>query len=462
MRGGAILTADAMRAAEQAVFDAGVDPYALMERAGMAAAELIWRASCGRDMLVLCGPGNNGGDGYVVARLLAARGVQVRVAAMGESRTESSIRARSLWTGPVERLTDARPASVLVDALFGTGLTRGLDGDVAAALCRLAERATQVHAIDLPSGVATDSGAILSPVPDYDLCISLGAWKPAHWLHPAAARVRMAVLADIGVDCDDRVHVLPPPRLEGPAADAHKYRRGLVAVVGGAMAGAGRLASRAAAASGAGYVRRMAMTADHDGPDAIVVSEAATPDRLAKALNDRRIAALLVGPGLGRDDAARARLNVALAAGRPLVLDADALMLLDPDAVPAGSVLTPHDGEFATLFGDLPGGKIDRALAAARRCGSVVVAKGADSVIAAPDGRAAVARGASHWLSTAGTGDVLAGLVAGRLAVTGDPFRAACEAVWLHGEAARLAGTAFIADDLIGCIAPAIEWRIRI
>lgn len=459
MQGGAILTADAMRAAEQSAFDDGVDPYALMERAGMAAAELIWRASCGRDMLVLCGPGNNGGDGYVVARLLAARGVRVRVAAMGESRTESSIRARSLWTGPVEALAEAVPASVLVDALFGTGLTRGLDDDVAAALCRSAERATQVHAIDLPSGVDTDSGTILSRVPDYDLCIALGAWKPAHWLQPAAAKVRTAVLADIGIACDHRVHVLAPPRLQAPGADAHKYRRGLVAVVGGAMVGAGRLASRAAAACGAGYVRRMAMTAD-DGPDAIVVREAATPDRLAAALDDDRIAALLVGPGLGRDDAARARLGVALAAGHSLVLDADALMLLDPDAVPAGSVLTPHDSEFATLFGELPGSKIDRALAAARRCGSVVVAKGADSVIAAPDGRAAVARGASHWLSTAGTGDVLAGLVAGRLAVMGDPFRAACEAVWLHGEAARLAGAAFIADDLIGCIAPAIGERL--
>ncbi|MBB3980555.1 hydroxyethylthiazole kinase-like uncharacterized protein yjeF [Sphingobium fontiphilum] len=460
MAGSAILTADAMRAAEQAVFDAGVEPYALMERAGTAAAELIWRASCGRDMLVLCGPGNNGGDGYVVARLLAARGVPVRVAAMGESRTESGIQARSLWTGSVEALADARPASVLVDALFGTGLARGLDDDVAGRLCALAERATHIHAIDLPSGVATDSGALLSPVPDYDLCIALGAWKPAHWLQPAAGTVRQAVLADIGIACDDRVHALMPPRLKAPGADAHKYRRGLVAVVGGAMAGAGRLASRAAAVGGAGYVRRLAMEADHAGPDAIVASVAATPDRLAGALDDRRIAALLVGPGLGRDDAARARMGIALAARRPLVLDADALMLLDADAVPPGSVLTPHDGEFAALFGDLPGSKIDRALAAARRCGSVVVAKGADSVIAAPDGRAAVARGASHWLSTAGTGDVLAGLVAGRLAVTGDPFRAACEAVWLHGEAARLAGAAFIADGLIGCIAPAIAGRL--
>lgn len=460
MTGGAILTADAMRAAEQAVFDAGVDPYALMERAGMAAADLIWRASCGRDMLVLCGPGNNGGDGYVVARLLAARGVPVRVAAMGESRTKSSIRARSLWTGPVEALVEARPASVLVDALFGTGLSRGLDDDVAGRLCALAAQAGQVHAIDLPSGVATDSGAILSPVPEYDLCIALGAWKAAHWLQPAAAKVRTAVLADIGIDCNDRVCVLPPPRLEAPGADAHKYRRGLVAVVGGAMVGAGRLASRAAAASGAGYVRRLAMAAEHDGPDAIVVWEAAAADRLAGALDDHRIAALLVGPGLGRDDAAAARLGVVLAAGRPLVLDADALLLLDADAVPVGSILTPHDGEFATLFGDLPGSKIDRALAAARRCGSVVIAKGADTVIATPNGHAAVSTRASHWLSTAGTGDVLAGLVAGRLAVTGDPFRAACEAVWLHGEAARLAGAAFIADDLIGCIAPAIESRL--
>ncbi|MEJ7926560.1 NAD(P)H-hydrate dehydratase [Sphingobium sp. AN641] len=452
-----ILTARQMRAAEQALFDAGMDEYALMERAGAAAAEFVWRAGGRRDTLVLCGPGNNGGDGYVIARLLAARGVPVRVAALGESGTPSSRRARSLWAGPVCSLAQAEPATQLVDALFGTGLSRGLEAGVAARLCDLGGAAQICHAIDLPSGVDSDSGAMLSAIPRYDLCIALGAWKPAHVLYPAAGRVARPVLADIGIDTGDRVARLAPPRIAAPGHSAHKYSRGLVAVLGGAMPGASLLAARAAAHGGAGMVRLIVRDWVSPGLDAIVV--------LADegALDDARVAAALVGPGLGRDDQARALLDGAMRAGWPLVLDADALTLLSedgPEAVPDGSVLTPHDGEFMRLFGDLPGSKIDRAMQAARRARSVVIYKGADSVIAAADGRVAVAGGASSWLSTAGTGDVLAGLVASRLAVTGDPFRAACEAVWLHGEAARRAGAAFVADDLIVRIAPALASRL--
>ncbi|MDI1296651.1 MAG: NAD(P)H-hydrate dehydratase, partial [bacterium] len=198
------------------------------------------------------------------------------------------------------------------------------------------------------------------------------------------------------------------------------------------------------------------------GPQAIVTMRTETIDRLKGALADARVAALLVGPGLGQDADARARLDVAIKAGRPIILDADALTLLAEDlaSIPAGAILTPHEGEFVRLFGDVPGSKIDRAVEAARRSQAVIIYKGADSVIAAPDGRAAVANGSSSWLSTAGTGDVLAGLVAARLAVTGDPFRAACEAVWLHGEAARRSGPAFVADDLISRLPAAIACRL--
>ncbi|MHA6766327.1 NAD(P)H-hydrate dehydratase [Sphingobium ummariense] len=463
MQGLPVLTAAAMWAAERAVFDAGVPEYELMERAGAAAAEVIWRAGGRRETLVLCGPGNNGGDGFVVARLLRGRGVPVRVAALGESRTESSKRARGAWDGPVESLADAAPAAQLVDALFGTGLTRGLDEKVAGQLDELVCRASLSHSIDLPSGVATDDGALLSPVPHFGTCIALGALKPAHLLHPAADRFDRLVCADIGIPVPSAIHSLAVPDLQAPEPEAHKYTRGLVAVIGGGMAGASLLAARAAAHSGAGSIRHFAAVVAGAGPDAIVHRHVVAPADITEAVSDKRIATVLVGPGLGRDEDGRARMEAALASGHRVVLDADALTLLGEkgrDAIPAGAILTPHEGEFVRLFGDLPGSKIDRALKAARLTQAVVIYKGPDSVIAAPDGRAAVTRGFSSWLSTAGTGDVLAGLAAGRLAVTGDPFRAACEAVWLHGEAARRAGPAFIADDLIGTLPAAIASRL--
>jgi len=458
MTGAPILTAAQMCAAEQAAIDSGVDDYSLMEIAGAAVAEIIWRAGHKRDALILCGPGNNGGDGFVIARRLRDRGVAVRVAALGESGTAASQRARAAWDGPVEDMMRAAPGTQLVDALFGTGLTRGLDDAVAARLCALADAAAISHAVDMPSGVDSDSGALLSAVPRFGISVALGAYKPAHLLQPAAAHMGRPVLADIGIAVPSAVHRLGAPALSAPAVDAHKYRRGLVAVVGGEMPGAAMLAAAAAAHSGAGMVRLV--TDDR---------EAATPHAIVRqgwdgdVLSDRRINALLIGPGLGRDAAARARLDGVLAAGRAMVLDADALTLLGEDrtrAMPKGAVLTPHDQEFQRLFGDLPGSKIDRALTAARLSGAVVIYKGADSVIAAPDGRAAVATGASPWLSTAGTGDVLAGLAAGRLAATGDPFRAACEAVWLHGDAARRAGAAFVADDLLRMLPAAIAARL--
>jgi hydroxyethylthiazole kinase-like uncharacterized protein yjeF len=461
--GGPILTAAQMRVAEQAAFDAGTDPYDLMEAAGAAAAEIIWRAGHRRDTLVLCGPGNNGGDGFVIARQLRARGVPVRVAALGESRTASAQRARAGWAGRIEDMMTAAPAGQLVDALFGIGLTRGLDDAVAARLGALAKAATISHAIDLPSGVATDSGAVLSAVPCFDIGIALGAWKPAHLLHPAAGTMGRLVRTDLGIALPAKAHRLAPPRLEPPGAAAHKYNRGLVVVVGGGMPGASLLASVAAARSGAGTVRRLAPDLPAAGPQAIIHRQVARPEAVAAELTDSRIGALLVGPGLGRDEDGRARLHVALEAGRPIVLDADALTLLgeeDAGAIPPGAVLTPHEGEFARLFGDLPGSKIDRALAAARASRAVVAYKGADTVIAAPNGRVVVAGGGSPWLSTAGTGDVLAGLAAGRLAVTGDPFRAACEAVWLHGDAARRCGPAFVADDLLNALPAAIAARL--
>lgn len=455
-----ILSADATRAAEQALFAAGIDPYALMCRAAAGAAEIVWRAGHRIPTLVLCGPGNNGGDGFVIARLLRERGVPVRVAALSESRTESSGRARADWGGEVEDLMSAAPAPQIVDALFGIGLTRGLDEPVPQRLGALVAAAQRSIAIDVPSGLDTDRAALLSEVPHFDITVALGALKPAHVLLPAAERCGRLAFVPIGLDTDSAVcRTLAPPDIAAPVVDAHKYRRGLVAIVAGPMQGAAALAAEAAARGGAGYVRLVGAQAVVATSHSIVRTTARDPD----ALGDDRIAALLIGPGLGRGEKAVEQLGQALALGHPTVIDADGLIALAKigfDALPEKAVLTPHSGEFGALFGTIGGNKIDQAREAARRSGAVVVLKGHDSVIAAPDGRCRVAMGASSWLSTAGTGDVLAGLCAARLGWSGDPFVAACEAVWLHGEAARRAGAAFAADDLIAHIPAAIANRL--
>jgi hydroxyethylthiazole kinase-like uncharacterized protein yjeF len=243
--------------------------------------------------------------------------------------------------------------------------------------------------------------------------------------------------------------VLRRPYLAPPPPDAHKYTRGLVQVVGGAMPGAAALAAESAARGGAGYVRLSSVAP-------VAASHAIVQQRTPEFARAR---AVLVGPGLGRDAAARESLAAALASRVPAVADADALWLLAEEGFEAPAdpaIITPHEGEFAQLLGDDRGNKVERTRSAAARAGFVIVHKGPDTVIAAPDGRVAIAPAASPWLSTAGTGDVLAGLCAARLAVTGDPFAAACEAVWLHGEAARLAGTGFVADDLVAQIPAAL------
>ncbi len=462
----AVLTAAEMRAAEAALFASGVPEYAVMERAGRAAADIIWRAGARRDTLVVCGPGNNGGDGYVIARTLREHGVPVRVAALAEPTTESAKHARADWAkcggGAVEDFSTAAPAHQLVDALFGTGLTRGLDAGVVSRLAELVRAADHSYAIDLPSGIATDDGALLSPVPVFDVCISLGAWKRAHMLRPANRHWRRMVCCDIGIAASGaRLSRLGKPRLPAPADDAHKYTRGLVAVVAGEMAGASALSAEAAARGGAGYVKLVGAQAIVNSSHAIV--RASIKDEAALA--DKRIAALLVGPGLGRSEAAAERLGRALMHSHAAVLDADALWHLSHGALaalPDKAILTPHVGEFAQLFAntsglDISGTPIEQALTAAKSAQAVVVLKGPTSVVAAPDGRACIADKATSWLSTAGTGDVLAGLCAARLAVTGDPYRAACEAVWLHGEAARRAGAAFVADDLLAHIPAALS-----
>lgn len=454
-----VLTAAQMRAAEQALFDRGLPVIDLMESAAGGAADWIRRVAAGRAVTVLCGPGNNGGDGYVIARALREAGNAVTVIAPRPPATAAAQEAlRRLGGGVVESATGAG-GDVFVDCLFGSGLTRPLAAADAALLRDCAARHRCRVAVDLPSGVASDDGAVLGEgLPDFDLTLALGAWKFAHWSLPGRAPMGQLRLVPIGIAAvAGAAQVVVRPRIAAPASDTHKYRRGLLAIVGGAMPGAALLAAGAAQHAGAGYVKLLAEHSDPRTPPDVVTDTAP----LSEALADARIAAALVGPGLGRDAAARQRLEAALAAAPALVLDADALMLLEPGMLPAGKPIlaTPHDGELDTLcrnFGIGGDARRERALALALTSGMVVLAKGPDSLVAGPDGRLALGMPAPSWLSVAGTGDVLAGVAASRMACRRDPFAAACEAIWLHGEAARLAGPAFSPSQLAGKVQEAL------
>jgi len=441
-----VLTAAEMRAAEQKAMAEGVSVDALMARAGAAIAEAVWRIAGASEILVLCGPGNNGGDGYVAARLLKQRGAHVRLAAAAPAKAEAARRAAGLWDGPVEALGEAHRAAVVVDALFGTGLTRPLEAAAGEAVARLCGSAQRRIAVDLPSGIATDDGAVLGPVPQFDLTIALGALKPSHLLLPAAQLCGQIAVADIGLGAiEARLHRIVRPSLAAPTHGANKYSRGKLLVLAGDMPGASRMAALAGQRSGAGYVELLGAEGD-DAPHALVRRAWS-----ASALADDRIAAIVVGPGLGRDRRARDCLDAALGAGKPLLLDADALTLIGRSRHRrmAGHVMTPHWGEFVRLFGDSKQDRLTQARAAARTSGAIVLLKGADSIVAHPDGRAALAPLAPSWLASAGTGDVLAGIIGGLLANGWEPFEAAQAGLWLHAEAARLAGPMLIADDLV-------------
>ncbi|WP_200909530.1 MULTISPECIES: NAD(P)H-hydrate epimerase [unclassified Sphingomonas] len=449
-----ILRAAEMRAAEKAAFATGVSQDTLMERAGTAVAQQVRRITFGRPILVLAGPGNNGGDAFVVARLLQQWGYDVTVAALPAKPSGAAARMAAAWTGPIRSIEDAEPRPILVDGLFGTGVTRPLDPQLADRLATLSDHAFVV-AIDLPSGVDSDAEHAFAGAGRADLTVALGALKPAHGTGPDAGRVGHVVLADLGIPIPATVRTIRRPKIDPPARATHKYSRGLIAVLGGAMPGAARLAARAALSAGAGYVVLTGDAAGQGGPDALVRRD--DPPAL---LTDERLAAVLVGPGLGRDDRARALLDAALATHAPLVIDGDAISLLGAAGVAriaartAPTWLTPHEGEFARMFPAKGGNKIDRTRHAALQARATIVHKGPDTVIACPQGTAILATHAPSWLSTAGTGDVLAGTLAARLRPGGTT--AAEQAVWLHGRAARLADPAFVADALIDHLGQAI------
>lgn len=447
----AILTSRQMRTAEQRTIEGGTPETELMERAGKALAEAVRLYAGPRSTLVLCGPGNNGGDGYVAARHLAARGYAVRVAALGEPTADAARWASEQWDGPVEPFDHAAGAPIIIDCLFGTGLNRGLEEAVYQRLSALVDGALVAVAGDVPSGVESDDGSLLSPIGSYDLTVAFGALKPAHRLMPAMAAMGRVVLADIGIGAEADWFEIGRPWIAPLDPQGHKYQRGLVHCLAGQMPGAIALAASSAARSGAGYVRVSTSLPISGMPSSIVQTGSAD-------LQDGRIGCILVGPGLG--DVPQV-LTLALTAPRPIVIDADAIGLVgEPERLHGhDTILTPHEGEFGKLFGDIAGSKPQRALEAARRSQSIVVYKGPDTLVASPDGRLGFAPPAPPWLATAGTGDVLAGMIAALRARGSGPFDAACAAVWLHGRAAQLAGPGMIADELVEAIPLALAGR---
>ncbi|TDN86790.1 hydroxyethylthiazole kinase-like uncharacterized protein yjeF/hydroxyethylthiazole kinase-like uncharacterized protein yjeF [Stakelama pacifica] len=446
-----------MRDAEQVWFNGGGSQVEAMERAGAAVAREAARFAIGRGILMLAGPGNNGGDAYVAARLLSEAGHDVAVAALGGKTEGTAAEMRMRWHGETVSLEEAVPRPIVIDGLFGTGVARELTKDVKTYLHHIVNNAQFSLAIDLPSGLETDSGDDLGAA-TMDVTVAVGSLKPAHMLGAGLVRCGHVLLADIGIPVSGPIWSLGRPQLSAPAVDAHKYSRGMVLVVEGDMPGASRLCARAALHGGAGYVMLAGTGSAEAGPDALVHRRVEDAGALRNALEDERIGAVVIGPGLGRSDAAHAKLDAVLESPHRAVIDGDALTLLGFETADrlsrrdALSVLTPHAGEFGRMFEGGEGGKIARTRAAAARSGATIVHKGPDTVIADGDG-AIVANSGSSWLSTAGTGDVLAGLVGARIAAGGS----AGQAVWLHGRAAQLAGPAFAADDLIAHIAPAMK-----
>lgn len=440
-----ILTSAAMREAEAACAVQGTSLTELMESAGAAIADMAWRMAAGAPILILCGPGNNGGDGYVAARLLAARGATVRVAALAEPATALAKAARARWEGPVEAL-DGRtaPAPLIVDALFGVGLSRPLAADLSNILRLFSDRRTL--AVDVPSGVDADGLADWMAPLRADVTLALGALKPAHVLLPAAEACGRVLLAPIGIAANRTMRTIAAAQTLPPDAAAHKFTRGMVLVFAGPMRGAAGLTAAAALRAGAGYV---VLDGSERAPFSAIITE--SDAKFGERLNDPRVGAVVIGPGFPASDELVFDVEAALDSGKPLVLDAAAIEAALPrlSETRCKAILTPHEGEFARAFPQLYGSKIDRAKAAAVRTQAVVVYKGADTIIAAPDGRVAAAWPGSPWLATAGTGDVLAGACGAMLARGGDAFDAAVAAVGWHIARAARIGPGLVADDII-------------
>jgi len=477
----ALLTPAEMALADKAAVASGVSEMALMEAAGRAVAEAVAARWSTRPVTVLCGPGNNGGDGFVAARHLAMEGWPVRLALLGDRDrlTGAAAHHAARYRGRVEPLSadGFDGAGVVIDAMFGAGLSRPIDGIARDVIEALNAANIPVAAIDVPSGIDGATGEIRGLAPKADLTVTFFRKKPGHLLYPGRRLCGTTRLAQIGI-ADTVLDAIAPGCFENgpplwlgvypwPRAEDHKYRRGHVVVSGGAeLTGAARLAARAAARAGAGLVTVAAPEAAWPiyaaALTGVIVRPMRAPGDFGALIADERVRAAVVGPGAGVTPDTRAAALAALGTGRAVVLDADALTVFAQScetlfaAIKGPTVLTPHEGEFARLF-SVKGDRLSRARAAAQRAGAVIVLKGPDTVIAAPDGRAAINANAPPDLATGGTGDVLAGLIAGLLAQGLAPFDAACAGCWLHGEAAREFGPGLVADDLIDTLPPALR-----
>ncbi len=467
-----LLSVAEMSRADAMTIASGTPGERLMAAAGGAIAREIGKRWRSAPCVVLCGPGNNGGDGFVIARHLRQAGWEVTVALLGplaKLQGDAALNAKR-WDGEVVPLAPSalKGCALVVDAIFGSGLTRVLGGKARATIEAVNARGLACVAVDMPSGVNGDTGAVLGAAPRCALTVTFFVRKPGHLLLPGRLLCGEVVVADIGIpdgvldEIQPMVHENTPALWRAsfpwPKATDHKYSRGHVIVGGGAeMTGAARLAARAALRAGAGLVTIASP------PQAVPIYAAYMPGVLtaavanrkafAELLVDPRRNAVLLGPGYGVSAATRAHVLAALAADKRCVLDADALTVFQHrpqdlfSAIRGACVLTPHEGEFARLF-PAKGDKLSRARMAARKCGAQVVLKGFDTVIAGPDGRAAINTSAPPELATGGAGDVLSGLIVGLMAQGMAPFDAACAAAWLHGEAAAEFGPGLIAEDL--------------
>jgi hydroxyethylthiazole kinase-like uncharacterized protein yjeF len=467
----ALLRVSQMQEADRLTEAAGTSGRDLMQNAGGAVAREVMTRWSARRVAVLCGPGNNGGDGFVIAGVLAAAGWPVRVGLLGAVaglRGDAALHA-ARWKGPVEPLDVGilDGAELVIDALFGSGLSRPLDTDVVRVLDAAAERRIPVAAVDVPSGIMGDTGESLGAV-QADLTVTFTRKKPAHLLLPGRDLCGTQVLADIGtpssvleliaVDTWENGPALWRDRLPQLKTAGNKYSRGHALLVGGyPTTGAARMAARAAARMGAGLttiaVPERGLDVYAAALTSIMVRPIAGTQDLRRLLDDRRFTAFLIGPGAGVGEETRDHALAMLGTGRPVLLDADAITVFAQrqadlfDAIRGPCVLTPHEGEFARLF-DASGDKLVRARRAARESGAVVVLKGADTVIAAPDGKGIINANAPPTLATGGSGDVLGGMILGLLTQGMDAFAAAAAAVWLHGAAAQVFGPGLLAEDL--------------
>lgn len=479
-----LLTPAEMAEADRLTIAAGTPGIELMENAGRVVADaLALHHPPGAAVTVVVGPGNNGGDGFVAARLLAERGYSVRVVLVGDrARLKGdAATAAQRWQGVVD---PANPASlprgnVIIDALFGAGLDRAVDGLPRAMIEAINASGLSVVAVDLPSGVNGMTGAVMGAAVQARTTVTFFRRKPGHLLLPGRLHCGEVVIADIGMANDVLVHIRPRTFVNEPdlwrqafpipRVDGHKYSRGHAVIVSGEMSftGAARLAARGALRAGAGVVTiaspREALAVNAANSLAIMVRPVDGPAELKEFLADARRNAVVLGPGGGVGETMREMVHAALGGPSAVVLDADALTSFADDAETlaraiqerkaAATVLTPHQGEFARLFNRVSEGaegssKMERARAAAKYMAAIMLLKGPDTIVAAPDGRASVLENGTPWLATAGAGDVLAGMIAGLLAQGMPDFEAASAGAWLHAEAARLFGQGLIAEDL--------------